>query len=150
MWLLCFIFMYVCCFERSGDHLALHVLTHSFPTRRASDLGLLLRGGAHRRGQLTHGGRRGAPSRPPRCHQDASRWRASPSQNTTRWCSLRISSDPARPMAASRNTPANIVARLMLTDARSEEHTSELQSLMRISYAVFRLKTQTPTCRRKM
>src|SRR3546814_3707436 len=27
---------------------------------------------------------------------------------------------------------------------RSEEHTSELQSLMRISYAVFCLKTQTP------
>src|SRR3546814_2767330 len=27
-----------------------------------------------------------------------------------------------------------------LTDARSEEHTSELQSLMRISYAVFCLK----------
>src|SRR3546814_1850017 len=28
-------------------------------------------------------------------------------------------------------------------DVRSEEHTSEIQSLMRISYAVFRLKTQT-------
>src|SRR3546814_7678096 len=28
-------------------------------------------------------------------------------------------------------------------DARSEEHTSELQSLMRISYAVFCLKTNT-------
>src|SRR3546814_6810449 len=28
-----------------------------------------------------------------------------------------------------------------LNDARSEEHTSELQSLMRISYAVFCLKT---------
>src|SRR3546814_4468632 len=28
---------------------------------------------------------------------------------------------------------------------RSEEHTSELQSLMRISYAVFCLKTQTHT-----
>src|SRR3546814_7190152 len=28
---------------------------------------------------------------------------------------------------------------------RSEEHTSELQSLMRISYAVFCLKTNTPT-----
>src|SRR3546814_9707158 len=27
-----------------------------------------------------------------------------------------------------------------LTEPRSEEHTSELQSLMRISYAVFRLK----------
>src|SRR3546814_7311704 len=30
-------------------------------------------------------------------------------------------------------------------DARSEEHTSELQSLMRISYAVFCLKKNTPT-----
>src|SRR3546814_9885258 len=29
------------------------------------------------------------------------------------------------------------------TQTRSEEHTSELQSLMRISYAVFCLKTQT-------
>src|SRR3546814_7811925 len=31
---------------------------------------------------------------------------------------------------------------------RSEEHTSELQSLMRISYAVFCLKTQTLTIKR--
>src|SRR3546814_4587316 len=30
-------------------------------------------------------------------------------------------------------------------DARSEEHTSELQSLMRISYAVFCLKNKTHT-----
>src|SRR3546814_6351073 len=30
-------------------------------------------------------------------------------------------------------------------DLRSEEHTSELQSLMRISYAVFCLKTKTRT-----
>src|SRR3546814_2403118 len=30
------------------------------------------------------------------------------------------------------------------TPARSEEHTSELQSLMRISYAVFCLKKKTP------
>src|SRR3546814_10462101 len=29
---------------------------------------------------------------------------------------------------------------------RSEEHTSELQSLMRISYAVFSLKTKTKIC----
>src|SRR3546814_2305300 len=29
-------------------------------------------------------------------------------------------------------------------EVRSEEHTSELQSLMRISYAVFCLKTKTP------
>src|SRR3546814_3267066 len=33
-------------------------------------------------------------------------------------------------------------------DLRSEEHTSELQSLMRISYAVLRLKKQTPQTHR--
>src|SRR3546814_7189127 len=32
---------------------------------------------------------------------------------------------------------------VLALDARSEEHTSELQSLMRSSYAVFRLKKQT-------
>src|SRR3546814_10847978 len=32
-----------------------------------------------------------------------------------------------------------------LSPMRSEEHTSELQSLMRISYAVFRLKKNTTT-----
>src|SRR3546814_10899314 len=34
-------------------------------------------------------------------------------------------------------------ARRGITDRRSEEHTSELQSLMRISYAVFCLKKKT-------
>src|SRR3546814_7537664 len=34
-------------------------------------------------------------------------------------------------------------AALPIGPVRSEEHTSELQSLMRISYAVFRWKTQT-------
>src|SRR3546814_5375642 len=34
-------------------------------------------------------------------------------------------------------------------DGRSEEHTSELQSLMRISYAVFRLKTEKITHMRR-
>src|SRR3546814_18697075 len=37
-------------------------------------------------------------------------------------------------------SPAAAAACLTLADYRSEEHTSELQSLMRISYAVFRLK----------
>src|SRR3546814_6734987 len=36
-------------------------------------------------------------------------------------------------------------ARLTLTRNRSEEHTSELQSLMRISYAVFCLKKKKTT-----
>src|SRR3546814_990339 len=39
------------------------------------------------------------------------------------------------------NTPAMICSLLL----RSEEHTSELQSLMRNSYAVFCLKTKTQT-----
>src|SRR3546814_2577899 len=34
---------------------------------------------------------------------------------------------------------------LLLTEERSEEHTSELQSLMRISYAVFSLKKKKNT-----
>src|SRR3546814_997114 len=38
-------------------------------------------------------------------------------------------------------TPEQIIAKLR--EARSEEHTSELQSLMRISYAVFCLKKKT-------
>src|SRR3546814_9748729 len=56
-------------------------------------------------------------------------------------------------------TPAGIIVRVTLAErcaGRSEEHTSELQSLMRISYAVFCLKkkknknthTKTITTRR--
>src|SRR3546814_7934745 len=36
--------------------------------------------------------------------------------------------------------PSDILMMYSVTDVRSEEHTSELQSLMRISYAVFCLK----------
>src|SRR3546814_7363679 len=42
-------------------------------------------------------------------------------------------------------------ARALALDIRSEEHTSELQSLMRISYAVFCLKKKnTPTTQRNI
>src|SRR3546814_8430062 len=37
------------------------------------------------------------------------------------------------------------VSRTVIREARSEEHTSELQSLMRISYAVFCLKKKKKT-----
>src|SRR3546814_9857981 len=37
------------------------------------------------------------------------------------------------------------LARTALPDGRSEEHTSELQSIMRLSYAVFCLKTKINT-----
>src|SRR3546814_9852469 len=39
-----------------------------------------------------------------------------------------------------------ILGHLGIQIERSEEHTSELQSLMRISYAVFCLKKKTTTC----
>src|SRR3546814_4467802 len=44
---------------------------------------------------------------------------------------------------ASRSKPARSLADAARCCARSEEHTSELQSLMRISYAVFCLKKKT-------
>src|SRR3546814_9934295 len=48
---------------------------------------------------------------------------------------------PARPWArATRSCPGAQVQALHSRTVRSEEHTSELQSLMRISYAVFCLK----------
>src|SRR3546814_8858518 len=40
---------------------------------------------------------------------------------------------------------ANVMVHTDLNCMRSEEHTSELQSLMRISYAVFCLKNKNPT-----
>src|SRR3546814_10354746 len=51
---------------------------------------------------------------------------------------------PDRPGAPARPSPAAVLQADRMTHAapmrRSEEHTSELQSLMRISYAVFWLK----------
>src|SRR3546814_8125196 len=61
----------------------------------------------------------------------------------------RCSREPASTSAGrwSRSTQRTI--NTTEAAARSEEHTSELQSLMRISYAVFclkkKIKTQTPT-----
>src|SRR3546814_1072788 len=93
----CFdVFIFVFFFYCYGDHRELHVLTHSFPTRRSSDL-------------LSSAGMLAAV---------CARWARA----------LSSSSEDTRP-ACTRH-PA----------MRSEEHTSELQSLMRISYAVFCLK----------
>src|SRR3546814_20374685 len=60
-------------------------------------------------------------------------------------CSLvrtRLSTDSAAKarMAAIIIDASSATARIRLVAGRSEEHTSELQSLMRISYAVFCLK----------
>src|SRR3546814_2237340 len=55
------------------------------------------------------------------------------SSQTRSWCALRVKCCGARATAGI----------WLSTNARSEEHTSELQSLMRISYAVFCLKKKT-------
>src|SRR3546814_4649579 len=47
----------------------------------------------------------------------------------------RVAPKPHRPLLQGDQSPREVLERL-----RSEEHTSELQSLMRISYAVFCLK----------
>src|SRR3546814_3144603 len=64
-------------------------------------------------------------------------------------CSL--TSRPSRMPQTTRLAPrtmspaAKTPGRLVIIVWRSEEHTSELQSLMRISYAVFCLKKKTKT-----
>src|SRR3546814_9394381 len=63
--------------------------------------------------------------------------------DTTRCTCRSDCAAPSIPSANSRTsvgTPASIRT---CTSVRSEEHTSELQSLMRISYAVFCLKKKT-------
>src|SRR3546814_4968745 len=55
--------------------------------------------------------------------------------------------DASRSRSAATTAASSPVrsARLVRASSRSEEHTSELQSLMRISYAVFCLKKKTTT-----
>src|SRR3546814_8455735 len=53
---------------------------------------------------------------------------------------LSKSSDEPAQAPATGNDPTSEIKRQFASPSRSEEHTSELQSLMRISYAVFCLK----------
>src|SRR3546814_9704489 len=68
-------------------------------------------------------------------------WRVCSSVEITR--QIRQGTDPVRAICEllrdDMNDPATFIGPLLLQN-RSEEHTSELQSLMRISYAVFCLK----------
>src|SRR3546814_10334217 len=114
----------------------LHVLPHSFPARRSS--ALRLRAGRRRaarphRRRHAVGLRRGAHLAPPL------------SQREIRAGTERVAL--VRPGAAATGLPprpALFLAKQSMghrdVRSRSEEHTSELQSLMRISYAVFCLK----------
>src|SRR3546814_10183155 len=67
----------------------------------------------------------------------------------------RLNADPVAPHAAGARRPGGVVGHLRraarrLRQLRSEEHTSELQSLMRISYDVFCLKQKTHSTRHKV
>src|SRR3546814_4316700 len=90
------------------------VMTPSFPTRRSSDLASI--------------------SRSLRLNGAAFLWRFQSGRKAT--CGTpRLSAQ----QAAARSAPVGVAP----CSSRSEEHTSELQSLMRISYAVFCLKKKT-------
>src|SRR3546814_3393749 len=55
----------------------------------------------------------------------------------------RFAGQYAKPRSADSETRDGVTLPSYRGDIRSEEHTSELQSLMRISYAVFCLKKKT-------
>src|SRR3546814_5865445 len=57
------------------------------------------------------------------------------------WCGM--AAWPPRPTTSMTNSSAEAIRGPALVAIRSEEHTSELQSLMRNSYAVFCLKKKT-------
>src|SRR3546814_5909873 len=131
--------MYDIVFEGYGDHRDPHILTHSFPTRRSSDLRAAQSGGdaliagdefgqvlADQLADVRRSRRCGVERLQLRCEQ------------------VELDADAVDELArgggkrrALRLEPDFGAARELL---RSEEHTSELQSLMRISYAVFCLK----------
>src|SRR3546814_3882539 len=122
-----------------GYHQDLHVLTHTSPTRRSSELGRGRPAGVGGRGT---GGGRG--------DEDGER--------AARRARRQGGEDPRRPRREPRRRPGDPGVRVaggaqdgaartagrgslgrtapVVRGARSEEHTSELQSLMRISYAV--------------
>src|SRR3546814_5719414 len=116
-------------FEGDGDHRDLHVLTHSFPTRRSSDLWSQCASASSTTSRIRSASLSAGMTTAtlPRCRGV----RASPAATGSAMCDLHAQH------AAGPGVEQGGV--------RSEEHTSELQSLMRISYAVFCLKKKTTT-----
>src|SRR3546814_7167457 len=68
------------------------------------------------------------------------------SQTLSRQSLVRAAFDGSR--KSINTSPPLDSCTMMVTEGRSEEHTSELQSLMRISYAVFCLKKKTKQTRK--
>src|SRR3546814_8575124 len=120
-----------------GAHRDLHVLTHSFPTRRSSDLGDDAAVVDEVEDEFTTAGV---------SHVDGDAQlvaRVVVEQPALVRVRVRVLGAvgahlPLVDRQAARHVET--LAVLDLDDLRSEEHTSELQSLMRNSYAVFCLK----------
>src|SRR3546814_13291901 len=108
-------------YKEYGDHLDLHVLTHSFPTRSSSDLLLV-----QAREFLIVAGRRIPPGLLDAGLRAFGVSDAAKFREHDGLAAMRVA---VQRQDAAAGAPA-----------RSEEHTSELQSLMRISFAVFCLK----------
>src|SRR3546814_3362172 len=111
-----------CFFKLYGHHPDLHLPTLSFPTRRSSDLQLL----ALIVDLLNDPGYRVRDSRP-FAYGHVELWIKAVFMD-------HIVDDPVERLVC-----------VFSRGQRSEEHTSELQSLMRISYAVFCLKKKKKT-----
>src|SRR3546814_14412025 len=106
-------------YEGSGDHGDLHVLTPSYPTRRSSDL----------------------LADEPTGNLDES----TADIVCAEFLQL-VRGEGSAALGATHNERiAAKMDRVFRLHERSEEHTSELQSLMRISYAVFCLKKKNTT-----
>src|SRR3546814_8598403 len=110
-------------------------MTHSFPTLRSADLVAALGRKWHRRHALRRDGE--LAFKGPRCARARAAVRAQSAGRSARIiaCRTRRVSD----LSPVRRGRASAFAGAL----RSEEHTSELQSLMRISYSVFCLKKKT-------
>src|SRR3546814_4018745 len=114
--------LFFCFLSVYGDHRYLHVRTHSFPTRRSSDLIGEQIECAVRRSQPVEAGLR------------------QPLQQQRAILGIAVHVGVELMTAIEHRD-----RRVLRQGRRSEEHTSELQSLMRISYAVFCLKKKTTT-----
>src|SRR3546814_13233510 len=115
-------FFFVCFFLCYGDHRDLHVLTHSFPTRRSSDLHLF---------QVDLHNRLGVWGLP---------FYLMIALTGAFMGLAAVFYSGYAAVLYQGNRPAVYDRGHAARPTRSEEHTSELQSLMRISYAVFCLK----------
>src|SRR3546814_2290083 len=118
-----------------GDHRDLHGLTHSFPTRRSSDL--------KRPQRIRVAPIRAGSATMRKMIQLVSAAALLIGISTPASAAVTIclgggcSAQPGSNVLVNAGVPGPTVSGTL---NRSEEHTSELQSLMRISYAVFCLK----------